>query len=173
VPRHARVGHVDPFDVNRADWVDELHRWFDYWLWQLPNGVMDDPRVEVETSPGTFTKYASWPAPGSAQTQLFLQPGADAGALGLAPAAGAEQTTTFTDSQRQRETQMLADSTTVNDGRRVFLSPPLTRAVHLSGTPVVQLSAQIDNKTGAQLGAILVDYGPAWSTTSTTTACRG
>jgi X-Pro dipeptidyl-peptidase len=160
VARHARlmqVGHVDPFDVDRADWVDELHRWFDYWLWQVPNGVMDDPPVEVETSPGTFTKYASWPVPGSAQTQVFLRPG---GALGLAPAAGTEQTTTFTDSQRQREPAMLADPTTVNDGRRVFLSPPLSVPVHVSGTPVVQLDASIDNKTGAHLGAILVDYGP-------------
>jgi X-Pro dipeptidyl-peptidase len=165
VPRHARlmqVGHVDPFDVNRADWVKELHRWFDYWLWDVPNGVMSEPAVEVETSPGTFTKYASWPVPGTAQTQVFLQPGPDAGTLGLAPAGGAEPTTTFTDSANQTETAMLANPTTVTNNRRVFLSPPLTAPVHLSGTPVVQLDGQVNNKTGAHLGAALVDFGPAF-----------
>jgi X-Pro dipeptidyl-peptidase len=157
-----QVGHVDPFDVNRADWVNELHRWFDYWLWDVPNNVMSEPPVEVETSPGTFTKYASWPVPQTRQTQVFLQPGADAGTLGLAPAGGAEATTTFTDSTGQREPDMINNPTTVTANRRVFLSPPLARSVHLSGTPVVQLDGQIDNKTGAHLGAIVVDYGPAF-----------
>ena len=25
-------GHVDPFEYRRAEWVNTLHRWFDYWL---------------------------------------------------------------------------------------------------------------------------------------------
>jgi len=27
-----QTGHVDPFDVRRAAWVNALHEWFDYWL---------------------------------------------------------------------------------------------------------------------------------------------
>ncbi len=165
VVRRARlmqVGHVDPFDVNRADWVDELHRWFDYWLQGVPNGILDGPQVEVETSPGHFDAFASWPVPGSTPTQLFLRPGANAGTLGLAPSTGSEPTTSFTDLANQSETTMLNNPTTVTANKRVFLSAPLTAPLHISGTPVVQLDAQVNNKTGAHFGAALVDYGAAF-----------
>ncbi|WP_203918019.1 CocE/NonD family hydrolase [Rugosimonospora africana] len=164
VPRKAwlmQVGHVDPFDVNRSAWVDELHRWFDYWLWGVPNGVMDEPQATVETHPGQWQSEASWPAPGSEPTQVFLQTGPDAGQLGLAPATGTEQTTTFTDSATQRETTMLANPTTVTANRRVFLSPVLNAPLRLSGTALVQLAASVDAPE-THLGAILVDYGPAF-----------
>ncbi|WP_051324432.1 CocE/NonD family hydrolase [Candidatus Solirubrobacter pratensis] len=167
VPRKAwlmQTGHVDPFDNNRAAWVRTVHHWFDYWLQGVQNGIMDEPQVSVETAPGHFDDAASWPVPGSTPTQLFLQPGA---ALGLAPAAGAEQTTTFQDSAAQRETAMLANETTVTPNRRVFLTPPLTAPLRISGTPVVQLDASAD-KTSTHLGAILVDYGAAFPRVSRT-----
>jgi X-Pro dipeptidyl-peptidase len=174
-----QTGHVDPFDNSRAKWVDTLHHWFDYWLQGVQNGIMSQPQVSVETSPGTFTDAASWPVPTTKQTQLFLKPGAE---LGLAPATGAEQTTTFQDLGSQRETAMLANPTTVTANRRVFLTPPLTAPVRLSGTPVVQLDASAD-KTSTHLGAILVDFGPAFPRvnratgdgvqTLTTTSCYG
>ena len=47
VPRKiwlSQEGHVDPFDFRRAEWVDTLHSWFDYWLQDLPNGMMREPR---------------------------------------------------------------------------------------------------------------------------------
>ena len=56
---------------------------------------------------------------------------------------------------------MLATPGTVTANRRVFLTPPLTAPVRLSGTPVVQLDASAD-KTSTHLGAILVDFGPAF-----------
>ncbi|MDA0159296.1 CocE/NonD family hydrolase [Solirubrobacter ginsenosidimutans] len=174
-----QTGHVDPFDNSRAKWVDTLHHWFDYWLEGVQNGIMSQPQVSVETSPGVLTDAASWPVPGTKQTQLFLKPGAE---LGLAPATGAEQTTTFQDSASQRETAMLANPTTVTANRRVFLTPPLSAPVRLSGTPTVQLDASAD-KTSTHLGAILVDFGPAFPRvnratgdgvqTLTTTSCYG
>ena len=79
VPRKAwlmQTGHVDPFDNSRALWVRTLHHWFDYWLEGVANGVMSEPQVTVETAPGVLTDEASWPVPGTRQTQLFLEPGA-------------------------------------------------------------------------------------------------
>jgi X-Pro dipeptidyl-peptidase len=57
VPRKVwlmKVGHVDPFDSRREEWVDTLHRWFDYWLQGVPNGIMDEPRATVEADPGVY-----------------------------------------------------------------------------------------------------------------------
>ena len=164
VPRKAwlmQTGHVEPFDHSRALWVRTLHHWFDYWLQGVPNGIMDEPQTTIETAPGTMTGYAAWPVPGAQPTQLFLASGPDAGTLSLAPQPGGEQTTTFTDSATQRETAMINDETAVTANRRVFLSPPLTAPVRISGTPVVQLDASA-NRTSTHLGAILVDYGPAF-----------
>ena len=45
-----RQGHVDPFDGRRAVWVDTIHRWFDYWLHGVPNGIMSEPPVDIEES---------------------------------------------------------------------------------------------------------------------------
>ena len=33
-----QTGHVDPFDFRRAEWVNTLHRWFDYWLQGVTTG---------------------------------------------------------------------------------------------------------------------------------------
>jgi X-Pro dipeptidyl-peptidase len=184
IPRKARIqqsGHIDPFDVDRPNWVRTAHHWFDYWLQGVQNGIMDEPPVDVETGPSTWEHNASWPSPGSTPTQVFLKPGPNAGTLGLAPEPGAEQTTTFTDSANQSETTMLNNQTTVTANRRVFLSPVLTAPVRISGTPIVQLDASV-NKTSTHFGAILVDYGPATThvsrsgdgaTTLTATDCWG
>ena len=30
-----RTGHTDPFEQRRTEWVNTLHRWFDYWLYSV------------------------------------------------------------------------------------------------------------------------------------------
>ena len=62
VPRKlwlSQEGHVDPFDYRRATWVDTLHRWFDYWLQGVPNGIMSEPQVDIETAPNTWETQAT------------------------------------------------------------------------------------------------------------------
>jgi X-Pro dipeptidyl-peptidase len=65
VPRKlwlGRVGHEDPFDFRRDVWVNTLHRWFDHWLFEVPNGIMSEPMVTVEREGGdVFEDYADWP----------------------------------------------------------------------------------------------------------------
>jgi X-Pro dipeptidyl-peptidase len=66
VPRKlwlSQEGHVDPFDFRRATWVDTLHRWFDYWLQGVPNGIMSEPQVDIETGPNTWETQPGWPLP--------------------------------------------------------------------------------------------------------------
>ena len=49
-----RTGHEDPFDFRRAHWVDTLHRWFDHELQGLANGIMDEPKVDIEVAKDVF-----------------------------------------------------------------------------------------------------------------------
>ncbi len=165
VPRKlwlCREGHIDPFMTNRAAWMDQLHQWFDYWLFGIPNGIMDQPRVDIEDTKDNWHSYADWPLPGAKDVPVFLQgdtaatPGRLGGATG-----GATDTLKWTDLANQSEATALniAAGTTQNN-RRVFLSPVLKSDVRFSGTPVIDLRASLD-KPQSNLSAMLVDYGPS------------
>ena len=66
-------GHVDPFDYRRSEYVNTLHRWFDYWLQGVQNGIMGEPRVDIEQQPGNVWKtYADWPLPNTTAQDLYL-----------------------------------------------------------------------------------------------------
>jgi X-Pro dipeptidyl-peptidase len=153
-----RAGHADPFDVRRAAWVDTLHAWFDHWLYDIDNDVMDQPRVDIEAADGTWSTEADWPAPATQDVGVHLGDAAQTspGELRFTPGEGAD-TVTWTDASPS-ETTMMNNPLTVTSVRRVFLSAPLTHDLRISGTPVVQLRAALD-KTQSNLGALLVDYG--------------
>ena len=70
VPRKlwiCREGHVDPFMIRRAEWMNQLHQWFDYWLYGVQNGIMEQPRVDIEDTKDSWSTHADWPVPGSQQ----------------------------------------------------------------------------------------------------------
>lgn len=158
VPRKIWVGqyqHVDPFDFEgRRDlWVDTLHRWFDHWLLGVQNGIMSEPRADVQIGPDRWITQHDWPTP-SASTHFF-RPSAD-GSLSLKPGKKGE-TATFVDI-RQPEDAMVADVGTPKPGRVAFTTGELPRDLRMSGTPEVDLRVALDKPT-ANLTVLLVDFG--------------
>ncbi|SCF16110.1 dipeptidyl-peptidase IV Serine peptidase. MEROPS family S15 [Micromonospora coriariae] len=154
-----QAGHEDPFDVRRAEWVDSLHRWFDYWLQGLRNGVMDEPRVDLETAPGTWTTQRDWPAPGTRSARVAL--GAGDGVAGTLGGRGARpgREQAYVD-ESLTEAELVAEPNTATSGRLVFLSGALAAPVRISGSPSVRLRVRVDRPT-TELTARLVDYGTA------------
>jgi X-Pro dipeptidyl-peptidase len=163
VPRKmwiTRTGHEDPFDFRRAHWVDTLHRWFDHELQGLQNGIMDEPKVDVEIAKDVFETASDWPVPGSELTDVFLQgiaPGS-AGAFGLS-SGGATDSLAWTDANFNNEGAIINAPLGQQTSRRVFLSPKLKTDLRISGTPVIDIEASV-NGTQTNLGAALVEYGP-------------
>lgn len=171
VPRKlwlSQEGHVDPFDYRRAQWVDTLHRWFDHWLWGIDNGIMSEPRVDIETLADQWKTYSDWPLPGTADVDVMLH-GSDpnaAGSLGLGDVgSNAGDALAFTDNASPTtkrsplsEDRVILSPDAVQAGRLAFLSPPLSHDVHISGTPVVALHASLSTAQ-SNLAAVLVDYG--------------
>ncbi|MEN3534673.1 Xaa-Pro dipeptidyl-peptidase [Microbispora sp. ZYX-F-249] len=158
VPRKIWVGqyqHVDPFDFEgRRDlWVDTLHRWFDRWLLGVDNGIMREPRADVQVGPAEWITQRDWPAP--LARKVPLRPSAD-GSLGLLP-AGKGETAAFTDT-RQSEDAMVADVGTAAPGRVAFTTGALPLTLRMSGTPEVDLRISLD-RPAANLTALLVDFG--------------
>jgi X-Pro dipeptidyl-peptidase len=160
----SQEGHVDPFDYRRGAWVDTLHRWFDYWLLGVQNGIMSQPQVDIERSPDVWETDPSWPLPNTSMQNVYLdQPSStlNAGQMALAP-GGVKDTETFKDgfttaSNGPSEATQIASPTGSQANRLAFISAPLQHDVHLSGTPYVDLWASLD-KPQSNIGAILVDY---------------
>jgi len=166
VPRKiwlSRLGHVDPFDFNRTEWVRTLHHWFDYWLQGVPNGIMSEPMATVETmQPGVYENYANWPVPGTEDVGISLaatQAGSP-GALQLAAATGLDQLSFTGPTNAPSETTVINTPDGSQATRLSFLSQPLTSELHISGTARVELTAALST-TQSNLAAVLVDYGPA------------
>ncbi|TDD74498.1 Xaa-Pro dipeptidyl-peptidase [Actinomadura darangshiensis] len=152
-------GHVDPFDTRRDAWVAALHRWFDHELQKIPNGVMREPRADIEVGPDQWITQRDWPSRDA--RNIVLRPGAD-GTLGLKRAARGAAAT-FTDAAGPRgagypESAMVADPTAAQPYRSVFVSAPLPKTGRLSGTPGARLKIKLDKPT-SNLTALLVDYG--------------
>ncbi len=153
-------GHVDPFEYRRTEWVNTLHRWFDYWLQGVQNGIMNEPRVDIETSADTFTTYADWPIPGTTPTDVFLG-GRGAGKSGtlLLGSGGDNDSLAFTDNSLS-ENNALSTPNGSQANRLTFLTTKLKSDLHLSGTPMIDLQASLSTPQ-SNLAALLVDYGPA------------
>ena len=156
VPRKlwlSQTGHVDPFDFRRADWVQTLQQWFDYWLMGMQNGVMDQPMASVERDPGQWSDSATWPPAGTRETALFPA----ASGLDRTPGTG---TASFTDDPSQNEFSWAAPGPAAQQGDRLLFSTgPLASPVHLAGTGSVTVTVTPSTPT-ANLSAVLVDYGP-------------
>jgi X-Pro dipeptidyl-peptidase len=152
-------GHEEPFDVRRAEWVRTLHRWFDFWLQALANGVMAEPRATVETGPGVWRDEADWPAPGTANVSVAL--GAGDGTTGrLGGPSAAPGTLRAYQDEALSEPETVSDPNVLRPGRLVFLSRPLAAPLRVSGTPTVRLRLRVDKPT-THLSARLVHYGTA------------
>ncbi len=154
VPRKIWLGleaHVDPFEFRRAAWVDELHKWFDYWLQGLDNGVMREPVATVETAPDVWTTYPTWPAPLKATTVPLA-----AGKLG----ASGNGTVNVLDDPDLTESDLVGTPSQVISGRQMFLSAPLQKGIRISGTPTVTLRIRSDKPT-TPVTARLIEYGQA------------
>jgi X-Pro dipeptidyl-peptidase len=147
-----RVGHVDPFDSDRADWVETLHRWFDHELLGIDNGIDREPRVRVEEAPGQWAESSNWP---HAARSVRVHPQGD-GELTLGRPGRTEAAFVNDPSQRESRAVTAGD----NPNRLLFTSGTLKHAVRVAGAPEVTLDVTHSASTG-QVGVALVDYGDA------------
>lgn len=157
-------GHGGPGGVGAAPYKLAENRWFDFWLFGVPNGIMSEPRATIQREDGTYHDEADWPAPGSRRARLYLS-ARDAtapGDLSTRPQHGSGDQS-FVDRGRELDTDdvLITNPDEANPNRLVYRSPELRRDVRISGTPWVTLQMSIDNRNDANLTAVLVDYGPA------------
>jgi X-Pro dipeptidyl-peptidase len=130
--------------------VDTLHRWFDNQLMGIDNGILDEPPVDVEISPGEWVTEDRWPVFDNRQTLTFH---ADGSLSSDPPESGIAH---FVNDPNQGEFKAVSKGS--NPGRLLYVSGSLTEAVRISGDASVKLRILPQGPVG-QVGVALVDYG--------------
>ena len=155
-----RAGHTDPFEQRRAEWVNTLHRWFDNQLQGIANGIDTEPMVTIEDAADDWKQYSSWPIPGTQNTDVFLRgtTATTAGTIGGVSGGSADSLTFTNTASFPNEGTVVNTPEGSQANRRVFLSPPLTKPLRLSGTAKVNLRAAFGT-TQSNISAVIMDYG--------------
>lgn len=149
-----RVGHVDPFDADRSRWVETIHRWFDYQLFGIQNGIDREPAVRVENAPGQWVEANDWPV---REHDVILTPQANGG---LVLGRGSKGESRWVNNPAQ--TEATAVTAGQNPNRLLFTTGLLTRDLRITGTPEVEVDVSHNAAGGVgQICVELVDYGDA------------
>jgi X-Pro dipeptidyl-peptidase len=130
--------------------VHTLHRWFDSQLYGIHNGILREPRVDVEVRPNQWVSSNRWPLRTGTTT---LHPRTDGS---LAKRAARHTSASFSNDVTQSESEAITQG--ASDSRLLYTTAPLARDTRLSGTTEVRLDVTTQVATG-QVGVYLVDYG--------------
>ncbi|RKN35553.1 CocE/NonD family hydrolase [Micromonospora musae] len=154
-----RGAHVNPTSFRPAEWQAVMHRWMDYWLHDIENGIMDEPMADIQRPDGSWETHSSWPDAATKDVDLRFGP-ATADAAGTLSAHGPKgnPTQSYAD-QIESQAIKIGNAEQAAPGRLAYVTPPLAKEVRLSGTPELAVRMSTTAET-ALLSAMLVDYGP-------------
>ena len=183
VPRKGLIGpwaHAYPHFAlpgPQVGFLQEMLRWWDYWLKGIDTGVMDEPMLRAwmmesvkpashhDTLPGRWIAESSWPSPGITPRRLFLTDEGlrDETASLTARAVCSPQTlgkgggnwVPFGRGHDQAGDQREDDQRSL-----VFETPPLDAPIELLGAPIVTLEVASDRPM-ANLVVRLCDVHPS------------
>ncbi|WP_405567704.1 Xaa-Pro dipeptidyl-peptidase [Streptomyces sp. NBC_01167] len=159
-----QAGHINPMPLRMEEWLRQLHQWFDYWLYDLDNGALDEPPVEVEQADFSWRRQSDWPARGTRDLTLRL------GARGLGALPGVPVKQSLTDAGRTLPAETLvADPDSADPNRLAYTTGPLPSDLRVNGVPEVSVRASLDG-TSPYVTALLVDYGRDTRATAGTVA---
>lgn len=166
---HISIGNLAGIDFN-----DMMNRWFDYWLYEIDNNVMEEiPTATIQNNVTMeFEGFDNWPV-SSKPVKLSLSKVENK--LGFSKTQD-DVFETFIDdlslSGYDRTEQdgaswlntLIATPEDHRDDRLAYLSDTLSTDLRISGTTEVSITASLDQPTGI-LSAMLVDYGTEYRPT--------
>ena len=151
-------GHTDPYSLHKEQWLTTLNRWFSRYLYDVDNGVENEPRATIQREDGSWAEETDWPAPGAQDATLSLRPGGDErGGLGTGPSRGRPVFEWLTDDARKTVEELVDASS--SEHRLSYATEAARTPVRVSGTPSVRLRLMFD-RPAANVTAVLVDRAP-------------
>lgn len=143
-------GHGGPPPLER------MNRWFTHYLYDVDNGVEDDPRawiVREDADRMDPTPYADYPNPAASPVTLYLEAGGlGVGGLSIPARPGQGRETLVDDVSFTGGELAQAEQ---GNHRLLYASPELTESVHLSG--LVRIAIRLaSSRPAANLSVWLV-----------------
>lgn len=166
--------HMSIGNLNGIDFNDMMNRWFDYWLYDIDNNVMETiPTATIQNNVSMeFEGFDSWPV--TSKSVKFSLDGTNH-SLNFNNIS-TDTVETFTDdlslSGYDRDKQngndwldaLVRTPEESRLDRLAYISDSLTNDLHISGTTKMSITASLDQPTGI-LSAMLVDYGTEYRAT--------
>ncbi|GAB4057164.1 Xaa-Pro dipeptidyl-peptidase [Catellatospora paridis] len=175
VPRKIWLHNGGHGTTSRADYKATVERWFEYFLKGIDNGILTEPRAEVQFKDGAWRQYADWPNPGATEAVFKLDAGSTTapGGLTLGTPTGTTAQALTDNGRTTTATTLVANPDSANGSRLVYRTGNLAAAVTLTGSPRVSLRLAVTNRNDANVTALLVDYGGTGTGTTPVIVTRG
>lgn len=159
IPRKMWLHQGGHGGTSSNNWQQTQNKWFDYWLYGIENGIMDEPMVDVQRENKTWQKLKNWPDPAAAPSKIRML--LSNKAVELPPRLGSlQQVSTLLDDAKIKSNQLIANPELASPNRLVYVMPKLEKEMRISGTPKISFKGSIDRPV-SNLTALLVDYGGA------------
>ncbi len=125
--------------------MEQMNRWFTRYLYEIENGVEDEPRARIvreKAKRDEPTSYADYPNPAARPVTLYLAAGgAGQGGLQLEP-AGEATLETLVDNVELTGSDLAQAAS--SEHRLLYVTPELKRDVHISGYPKMKIRLACD-----------------------------
>ena len=176
-PSSRGAGDIDFGPNALIDLNETLLRWFDYWLKDVDNGMMDEPPVSVFTlGENRWQHLSDWPPPNLRQVRYFLHSGGEAntrngdGILSTVPPSQ-EQTDSYIYDPGNPAPSLGGNNLTVDMGVQdqrpveerndvlVYTSEALSQPLEITGPATVTLWAS-SSAVDTDFTAKLIDVHP-------------
>lgn len=160
-----QLGHADGRNaIGDGPWFDLLNRWFTRWLFDVDNGIEDEPKALIQREDMSLVEYPEWPDPEASSARLDLIAGGDntVGGLSLDSNNEAKRVSETIVDDASFDAEELA-GLEQSPHRLVYQSRTLAQPLRMSG--VTDLSLRLSfSKPAANVSAGLIDYAPDGST---------
>ncbi|MEI4804562.1 Xaa-Pro dipeptidyl-peptidase, partial [Bacillus sp. FJAT-51639] len=159
VPRKMWLHQGEHGGTSSNNWEQTQNKWFDYWLYGIENGIMNEPMVDVQRENKTWQKLKNWPDPAAVPSKIRMLLSNKAVDLPLRMGA-VQQVSSLLDDAKIKSNQLVANPELESPNRLVYVMPKLEKEMRISGTPKISFKGSIDRPV-SNLTALLVDYGGA------------
>ncbi|MED0960780.1 Xaa-Pro dipeptidyl-peptidase [Bacillus paramycoides] len=159
VPRKMWLHQGGHGGTTSNNWQQTQNKWFDYWLYGIENGIMDEPMVDVQRENKTWQKIKNWPDPAAVPSKIRMYLSNKAVNLPLSMGS-VNNVFSFVDDAKIKSNQLVENPELKVANRLVYTMPVLQKDMRISGTPKISFKGNIDRSV-SNLTALLVDYGGA------------